>query len=462
MKQGSSFAKKQGTLMALACAAAFAAPHAMAQVASPDFGSGKGLTLGVDFLLAISSKGASGATGNASGNGNRSDVRRRMSVDSSSSSITIKGSEKLNDSFLEGWGFGISMDFDGDEYNRRGGTEVGQTVLGVKTSAGNFFLGVMDNPFKQVGSQFVAGTSGFGQGMSQSAVLGNPGFRAGTAKGTFDGDAESTPQQGNITRTMSFYRLNSNSMNWYSPDWSGFRVYAQYVPGDNQVLTGVTCPGSSAGGADTCDRSPRILGGAIGYTNGPLNVGYAYEHHRDSGWGSALAAHSFGINSTAAGDGTSDTSSGHVLGASYQIGDFRLGGFWQRLNYSQNGGTAALTDLSVDAWYVGMRWKSGPHEAAVQYAQAGDYDCAGSGTIATTACRVGTGPTGMKHYGIAYRYTVSKQLKMFASLARTENEAYAAYTGHAGPGNVGLGSTVQSNMAGQSIGIMSVGLSGSF
>jgi len=450
MKQGSPFVKKQGTLVALACAAALAAPQAMAQVASPDFGSGKGLTLSVDFLLALASKGVSGTTAGAA-----SDTVRRTELSSSSSSVYIKGSEKLGGSFLQGWGFVITWDFDPDEYNRRGANEVSTTVIGVQTPAGNFFLGVMDNPFKQIGSMNVATTSTFGSGLSQSAVLGNPGFRSGTAKGTSCGDAEGACP-GNITRTMSFYRLNSNSVNWYSPDWNGFRGYAQYVPGDTDIPAGAT------------EKDTYAYSAGVTYNNGPFNIGYVYEKHNDYLWGNAMGANQFGIGSTASVTGnalaTHSSDNGQVLTAAYQFGNFKLGGFYQKLEYSQSASrdpatglvpTVNLTDLSVNLWYLGVRWRSGPHEIGVMYSQSDDYEC--SGPVAS-ACR--TGDTGMKTYGIGYRYSVSKQLRLFASASRLSNDRFADYAGHSSAPTVGVGGTL--NPTGGEVTNFSVGMTGSF
>jgi len=81
------------------CAAAFAAPQAMAQVASPDFGSGKGLTLSVDFPARYWFQECQWRNRSPGAPGAASDVRRRMTVDSSSSSVYIKGSEKLGAAF---------------------------------------------------------------------------------------------------------------------------------------------------------------------------------------------------------------------------------------------------------------------------------------------------------------------------------------------------------------------------
>jgi predicted porin len=455
MKQGSSFAKKQGTMIALACAAAFAAPQAMAQVATPDFGSGKGLTLSVDFLIGLASKVAQGATAGAA-----SDTVRRTEVFSSSSSVYFKGSEKLNGDFLQGWGFVITWDYDPDEYNRRGSTEGGQTIMGVKTSVGDFFLGVNDNPFKQLGSVNVATGSSWCNGCSQSAVLGNPGFRSGTAKGGTAGSAAGGAA--NTTTTMSFYRLNNNSVNYYSPTMNGFKFYAQWVPGDSDTPTGATV------------IDPRAWSVGATYANGPFNAGYVYEARRDYLWGATIAAHQFGIGSGAAQAGTRSSDTGQVITAGYQFGNVKVGGYYQKLEYSQSGQNLtanALTDLSVDQWYIGARMKiGGPHEVAVFYATADNYDCNAGAQLAGGACvalGVGGGAasaqeTGMKTYGIAYRYTVSKQLRFFGGVSRMDNERNAMYSGHSTSGNVGVGAGTNSNAAGLTFTNFSVGMQGSF
>jgi predicted porin len=447
MKQGASFAKKQGTLIALACAAAFAVPQAaVAQVATPDFGSGKGLSLSVDFVIGLASKIANDAT-----SGIVSNSKRRTEVWSSSSSVYFKGSEKIGGSVIQGWGFVITWDYDPDEYNRRGANEVGQTIIGVTTPAGAFFLGVQDNPFKQLGSVNVATTSTFGNGLSQSGNLGTPGFRTGTAKGSKNGDAEGG-FPGNTTSTMSFYRLNSNSVNWYSPSWNGFKLYAQWVPGDSDIPAGIT----------TVDVNAWSLGAT--FATGPFNAGIVYEKRKDYQWGSVLTGNNFGAGSGAAGSGTDSSDDAWVFTMGYQLGNFKIGGYYQKMEYSQShrGGTLLpLTDLEVDSWYLGVRWRSGPHEVGTFYFRGKDYDCNGNAGAATVAL-VGfcENETGVKAYGIGWRYTVSKQLRFFVSASRYDNDDNAQYSGHSSAARVGVGNPT--NPAGLKLTNYSVGVTGSF
>jgi len=444
MKQGSSFAKKQGTLIALACAAAFAVPQAaVAQVATPDFGSGKGLTLSVDFVIGLASKDADGATA-----GSASDSKRRTEVFSSSSSVYFKGSEKLGGSIIQGWGFVITWDYDPDEYNRRGANEVGQTIIGLTTPAGAFFLGVNDNPFKQLGSVNVATTSTFGNGLSQSGNLGTPGFRTGTAKGSRNGSAaEGTPS---TTSTMSFYRLNSNSVNWYSPSWNGFKLYAQWVPGDSDIPAGTTSLDTQAWSA-----------GAT-FATGPFNIGYVYERRDDYNWGATLSGNNFGAGTAAAGTGTSSKDTGQMVTAGYQFGNFKLGGYYQRLEYRQSGGNTVLKDIDVDSWYLGVRWRSGPHEVGAFYFDADDLDCGGVNAAAATVTLVSqcSNQTGVQAYGIGYRFTVSKQLRLFVSASQYDNDDRAQYSGHSSASRVGVGNPT--NPSGLKLTNFSVGVTGSF
>jgi len=446
MEQGASFAKKQGALIALACAAAFAAPQAaVAAVATPDFSAGRGLTLSMDFVIGIASKNANGATA-----GDGSNTKRRTEVWSSSSSIYLKGSEKLNKGFLQGWGFVITWDFDPDEYNRRGANEVGQTVIGLQTTGGAFFLGVMDNPFKQIGSSNVAVGSSWGNGLSQSGNLGTPGLRTGTAKGGRTGDAESGAP-GSTTSTMSFYRLNSNSINYYSPNFGGFKFYAQVVPGDSDIPAGKTTADTNAWSA------------AVTWDMGPFNVGYVYERRDDYFWGGVLTGNNFGAGTTAAGAGSESKDTGQVLTAGNTFGNFKLGGYYQKFDYSQSGANAALTDIEVDSWYLGLRWRSGAHEVGTFYFDADALDCDGrniagnNGVVLAAACST---DTGVKAYGIGYRYSVSKQLRLFASASRYDNESNAMYAGHSSAARVGLGNPT--NPAGLKLTNFSVGVSGSF
>jgi len=444
MKQGASFAKKQGTLLALACAAAFAVPQAaVAQVATPDFGSGKGLTLSVDFVIGVASKKATNATAA------NSDTDRTTEVWSSSSSVYFKGSEKLGGSIIQGWGFVITWDYDPDEYNRRGANEVGQTILGITTPAGAFFLGVNDNPYKQVGSTNVATTSTFGNGLSQSGNLGTPGFLTGTAKGSRNGSAAGGAA--NTTSTMSFYRLNSNSINWYSPTFAGFKIYGQYVPEDTDAPAGNR----------TTDQEEWSLGAT--WAAGPFNVGYVYERRDDYLWGSALTGNNFGAGTAAVGVGTSSKDTGQVLTAGWQIGNFKLGGYYQMMDYKQSSNAALNLDkISVDSWYVGLRWRGGPHEVGTFYFQGDDYDCSAGSSAAVAVTLKGQceSDTGVKAYGIGYRYTVSKQLRMFVSASRYDNEERAMYSGHSSSVKVGVTSSV--NPAGSSYTNYSVGVAGSF
>ena len=344
------FTVKQVSLIAGACAAAFAAPAVMAQRTMPL--DGNALTIKGSIGGGLGRVKSSGATA-----GPASDTVARTVVTPGDNEITFFGSTKLNGPLIKAFGFTMETGFDTDE--GFSGASAGilfarNTGMGMRTDIGDFWTGKWDSPFKGIGGMAAVTGTASGVSASTTSILRSPGMGfsgGGTLKGGTAG--------GN---TMGFDRRQTNTLNYASPVFSNTRVLLQFSP-DEETGTG-SPPASSA--------RARMYGLGVIYKSGPLTLGYAYDRHDDFLWGATATGttstfalsgtDAFGIASGPWGQGTESKDTGHLVVVNYKFGNTTLKAYYDRLRWTQSGGTAILTELEKDDWYIGVQQQlGGPH-----------------------------------------------------------------------------------------------------
>jgi len=427
MTKGISFAPQKGTLIALACAAAFAAPqaaNAQREVYEALKVEGHPLTLQGNISIGYARHKTTGSVGGVAFDG-----PEKGNVWSGESNIRFSASSKLSQGFIEGMGFSVESGFetsDGTTSGSQGTLASRNTAVGLKTSIGTVFGGRWDTPMKLALANFYQSASSNGLGASSTGFLGTPGLGGGSFTGTLGAAAAptvvvtlpvgttlagvtttstaagtatlaTTPTalgnpngSTNLATTMNFRRRQANTLNYYSPNISGFTFGLQYGP-DEEV------------GAGPSTSKATMWGGTGSYTRGPLVVALSYEKHEDYLWGTSVGTR---LGATA---GASTNSSDHAfsLGVRYDFGDVLLTGYWERLSYSQSGAAVALRDIEGSKFYTAATWKiSGPHSLMGAYGRASSLSCASTAAWATAGGSCAD--TGAQLYNFLYRYQLDK------------------------------------------------------
>ncbi len=348
------------------------------------------------------------------------------------SNIGFRGEEKLGGGLSAWFDCQTSADFRGQSVEGLCGRN---SALGLKGGFGNFFVGVWDTPFKRVQDNVGSGDTG---------VFGNATIFMGNSTTTDSGSG--TPG--------AFKRRQRNSINYETPNFSGFTGMATYTA-INQS--------SGATGAQIANK-PRLWSLAAKYQNGPLNVFGAYEKHSDYTNTAAVAA-GFTAGFTAAGAFSSaavaavplqiQDETGYLLGGSYTFGNnLKLGAMWSRQKFDQAMPTLpGVASSRVNVWHLGIDWMfAGPHGVRAAYTKAGDMKGNGFAVGTLRPAANPAGQTGAHQWQIRYVYAMSKRTEFTAGYSKIDNDLFANYQ---------MGGTAANN-AGSSISAFALGLTHKF
>ena len=247
------------------------------------------------------------------------------------------------------------------------------SAIGIKGSFGNFFVGRWDTAMED--------SSGL------TRIVGSTGW---------DG-RQHLLTEGQDTTIISFAQRFQNSINYNSPNFSGFQVNLSTTTTNAALNT-------AAGTAANTGQDGRIYSILAKYASGPL-VGYVgYEKHDDN---QAVAA--------AGREGASENMA--TFGVSYVFGPVRLGIVYTDFD---GDGTVAGTDITRKAWQVAADWKVTPAGSVrFAYTEADDYE----GTDARAA-----GPDqGAKQYSLGYYHALSKRTILGAYYTKVDNDSNGRY-----------------------------------
>jgi predicted porin len=291
--------------------------------------------------------------------------------------IGFKGEEKL--------GGGLSAWFQcASTADYRGVSQAGwcsrNSALGFKGSFGNVWTGIWDTPFKRIGGTNLI--------TSQTGIAGNTFLLVG---GSTSVDSRDNPGL--------FFRRQRNTINYDSPTFSGFQL--SLTTTSTNAATGAT---AGAAGA-----KPRLYSVGARYNNGPLNIGAAWDEHKNY----------YSVTSD-----TKDTA--WLLTAGYLVGPVKLGAVYTRQKLEPVAGR----NTDVNAWHLAAEWRiSGPHGLRASYTQAGDTKGNGVAVAAHNATRPAPGnSTGARLWQARYVHTFSKRTEADFGYVKLNNDARAAYS----------------------------------
>src|SRR5215471_6754631 len=181
-----------------------------------------------------------------------------------------------------------------------------------------------------------------------------------------------------------------NSVRYDSPTISGFNGSVQY---------------STAEGSPTTSSGILSTGGF--YTNGPLQLGAAYELHHN-------------IRGTVA-EPLSDQA--FSIAGGYQFEGVRVGAVYERLRYD----ITPSTDLTRNFYGVGVTLDVGPGLLYAYWGRAGNGggSAADGSNVGGLVKGVNTGAT---QWEVSYTYPLSSRTLVYAGYVKIDNQSNAAYT----------------------------------
>ncbi|HKJ76636.1 MAG TPA: porin [Gammaproteobacteria bacterium] len=218
-----------------------------------------------------------------------------------------------------------------------------------------------------------------------------------------------------------------NVIGYISPSMGGFNVFAAYVT-DGSYLAGADDRMAENNDLDAYSLS-------LNYSAGPLYVSFATE---ELGF-SELDANNDGNEDNPA----AEDQQTHRLVASYKMGAFKVAGLWQDM--SDANGTDGMDQTT---WGLGGSYTMGNNTVKAQYYTADEYD----GT--------GNDDTGGNMFALGLDHAMSKQTKLYAVYAASDNDdATNNYRlGGGGHGDTGPGTLA----AGADASAFSVGMTHKF
>jgi predicted porin len=306
----------------------------------------------------------------ATGSGTNLPARNRLS--SNASNVGFRGSEDLGGGLKVIFQVESSVAFDsapaGNTFASR------NSNVGLTGGFGTLSYGNWDTPFKIASSRLDPfGNTGIG---GHSSIIGN---------------SQITGPNAPAGNSFSFQRRQNNSVQYWTPNFSGFSSRLAYSANEERTAT----------------RNPSLWSFSADYENGPLYVGLSYEEHRDY-----LAA------------GTKDK--GSKVGAGYTLfGATRVMLAYERLEYEPT----TSTNLRRNAWFAAVNHQIGNHTLRAAYIKADDST--GNATTAVGGAGaptpVNSGQTGASQWIVGYGYRLSKRTELYALYSRLRNDQAAAY-----------------------------------
>lgn len=360
------------TLMAVAVGAAFAAPAAFADVTI----SGA-INMGIEYV-------------NVSDGEYDDDGTDNFGLANNYSNVTISSVEDL--------GGGLKLDFalqiQTANTNAANALTNRNSHIGlVSDHWGGVWYGTNEHIYERYFYTIdpIDGAAGLGGNLQ---MLGTPG-----------GAVFSTYADGN---GYTFYRRDGQSI-WYdSPSFGGFTFGVVWQTNFNA----------------TPNTDPMMfqIGGKYASPALPLEVWGAYVKRKDQ----------FGLSSFIGTGGSGSDDAAWQLGVAYTLGDIKIFGGFENIEYELDGVSNGYRQWDRDAWYVGVKWNLASGYLGAQYILATEADCKGTG-VAFGGCD----DTGAQMIGVGYYHTLSKQTQAYIVGSWVDNDDNGSY-GTAGIGNFNM------------------------
>jgi predicted porin len=322
---------------------------------------------------------------------------RRNRITVGTSQLGFRGSEDLGAGLKAVWQLESGFQID---QNTGPGLGARDSKLGLQNEWGEIFLGQWDTPYKYISLPVNPLRAGYV--FDRTAITGNPGF----------GVPNTTTQFTRIGAKpdASFDRRAGNSVQYWSPKLGGltFRVGYSVDEGKGPVTpTGPTV-------------SPTIFAASVSYDVGTLSLRYAYEQHNDYFGMSQIGGSAAG---TAANSSSKDR--GHKFVVLYRIGNTRLTGLVEQLEYRNDDSIAgAVKGYKRTAWYgVIEQFFANNSSVWISYGRAADGSCTRVGGAACSTHAIGA-----DYMTLGYIYRFSKRTEVFAAYYRMNNKENGTYS----------------------------------
>ena len=476
-------------LMALAVASAVAAPGlAVAQtsltptaiVPSPGVASSNGITLygRLDETIISSKYSATPGFTGASAAGQSSELKKG-DVWSPGNAMGIRGREDLGGGTAAWFQLEIGvwpserLDTATTTGNNWGGRN---SAIGISSQIGDILVGNWDTPYKQTFGVWNSVTSG---GFSAAGILVGNGDTTGalnnalcqtTVSNTSGSIAVAAPVVNSCVteataNNTAFSRRINNSVQWWSPVWSGFQVKLM------TALATYQSPGVSANNGNVPGGLPKAqeYGGSAAWARGPITIGIGIDQRKGLRPG-AGTIQGVASNSTSP---ANPTDSGVQVGGKWNFGPGEVGIVYEQLHYGNNAAsTAPSSEMKVASYAVNGRWNVGPGAVWASYsATPGGKDCNGANNfnpstgannlvIGNAACSAGnaTDAGKAKMYVLGYDYVLSKRTKLYAAYSKIDNGLSTNYYYIAGPAGNNSNGTASGVQAGTDVTSFGLGL----
>jgi predicted porin len=319
----------------------------------------------------------------------------RVAVDSQNSYLGFRGERVLGSTGLKGiWQLEQSIELDtgvDSTFSNR------NSFLGLSGGFGTVKLGHMDTIYKEYGqveSMFGLTSGNF---ISPSNVLSQIGI-------------------GNSS-TARFHERASNTIQYQTPELSGFQAGVQYAPDEVKNDVGYTL-------------NKNLWSAGVKWESGPIYLSAQYELHRDffggsSNVGAASLRNGTGSGSTFAPDAAAHSRDWAMrFSASYKLGNHTIGGDISQLKYTETNAaaTARFEEYKHITWAVSVESKwGGPWRTAFEWVHGSEGSC----KLTIGSCST-TGLTG-NLYGAGVAYDLDKQTFLYALAALLKNGDSARY-----------------------------------
>ena len=334
-------------------------------------------------------------------------ARNRMTW--GTSNLGFRGSYKLNPNLKAIWQYESSASLDGDAPNVWGGRNCGLGLAG--DSWGQVLIGSWDTPYKWV--HMIYGPLR-GLQVFEDPITSNPGFNTPVT-------VTKTTRDNSIS-DASFNRRQGNSIQYWTPSWSGVSARLLYSINEGKQVSDA---------ATAVAYNPTVVSALLTYKTGDLALHYSYEQHRDYYGLSQLVANLGSWGTTAIGGAATvgnphSKDEGHQLSACYTIAatGTRVNGLVEQLKFHNDDTVAAhINDYKRLAWTIGVQQTIvGPHRLWLNYSQAkaGDATRVDGSTASTDGLSA-------KYFNLGYTYAVTKSFDVYAAYYTILNDKAACY-----------------------------------
>jgi predicted porin len=342
----------------------------------------------------------------------------RLRLTQGTSHIGFRGSVDVLDDLKVVWQIESGVPIDGDPVLNTLASR--NSRLGFSGSWGTAFFGIWDNPYKWA-SLPVINPIAAGFVADYTALIASPGFNVGALNLSPGYVANAVPGPSPVPRSnAAFYRRDSNSIQYWSPNIYGLRLRASYTTNEFSRAE------RRAVGQDPGlpEIHPDIFSGLASYDSGTLKLRYAIEVHRDY-FGLSLLGGSPG--GTATNPSSRDVGQQGVASYTLQFSEAvstRLVATFDYLFYENDDTVAGNVDQYQRAAFYGLVDQSYKrHHLWLAYGQAdkgrcslvGDADCSTDGL-------------GARMMTLGYLYRFSPNTDVYAVAYRVVNANASTYT----------------------------------